>query len=177
MTPKLQILRTADGHGLSLPMYDSRYHMGLSLQAAIPDVLKLEGGDRVYIPVGFAIGIPDSYCGFIVSLPELVKETGLEVMSAPQVIHPADRGPIFVLIQNESSHPQIIKRGDYIAQLIITPTVQVCWDEVEQTEEMQATPVSSFWIDKGEKETTEMPRAKEPESKRRPVKTIRMRVK
>jgi len=177
MAPKLQILRTADGHGLPLPVYDSRYHMGLQLQAAIPDVLKLEVGERVYIPVGFSIGIPDSFCGLIVSLPDLVKEKGVCVMSSPQVLNPADRGPIFVLIQNESHHTQIIKRGDYIAQLLITPVVQVCWDVVEGAEEMQETPSSAFFIDGKERVVSDATEQENATLKRRPVKSIRMRVK
>ena len=108
MAQKLQILRTADGYGLPLPMYESKDHMGLSLMAAIPDVIKLETGDIVCLPVGFAIGIPRGLCGLIVSVPDLVKEKGLVVTTAPALLNPADRGPIFVLIRNDSSKSQFI---------------------------------------------------------------------
>ena len=177
MIPKLHILRTADGHGLPLPTYESKYHSGLRLQAAIPSVLKLESGDRVFIPVGFAIGIPQGFCGQIVSKLDLVREKGLLVMSAPRVLNPVDRGPLFVLIQNESKTAQIIKRGDFIAELLIIPVQQVCWNEVEGAEETEVTPEENFWIDgKSEKDTiSEM---LEPvDSKRRVTKSIRSRVK
>ena len=98
-------------------------------------------------------------------------------MSAPRVLNPVDRGPLFVLIQNESKTAQIIKRGDFIAELLIIPVQQVCWNEVEGAEETEVTPEENFWIDgKSEKDTiSEM---LEPvDSKRRVTKSIRSRVK
>ena len=177
MIPKLHILRTADGHGLPLPTYESKHHIGLRLQAAIPSVLKLEMGDRVFIPVGFAIGVPNGFCGQVVSRLDLVREKGLLVMSAPRVLNPADRGPLFVLIQNESKTAQIIKRGDFIAELLIVPVQQVCWNEVEGLKETEVTPEERFWIDgKLEEPVTES--VPEPvESKRRVKKSIRSRIK
>ena len=178
MIPKLHILKTADGHGLPLPSYESKNHSGLRLQAAIPNVLKLETGDRVYIPVGFAIGIPNGFCGLVVSLPSLVKEKGLLVMSAPHIVNPADRGPLFVLIQNEGRAAQIIKRGDFIAELLITSVQQVCWNEIEASEDIKETPEDQFWIDGKTEETTVQ--SKEDSlnfSSRRVKKSIRSRVK
>ena len=176
MAPKLQILRTADGYGLPLPMYETKDHMGLSLMAAIPDVIKLESGDVVCLPIGFSIGIPRGLCGFIISVPELVKEKGLVVKSAPSILNPADRGPVFVLIKNDSSKAQFINRGDVIAELVISPVEQVCWNEVESNEETDTTPVSDLWVDKKQQES-EPEDVAEPTSQRRPVKSIRMRVK
>ena len=74
---RLSIARTPDGNGLALPSYASRYHVGLNLQAAIPSALRLEAGDRVYIPCGFAIGVPDGYCGYVVSHPDIAKNLGV----------------------------------------------------------------------------------------------------
>lgn len=176
MAPKLQILRTADGYGLPLPMYETKDHMGLSLMAAIADVIKLDPEDVVYLPVGFAIGVPRGMCGFVFSDPDLVREKGLIVKSAPSILNPADRGPLFVLIKNDSSKSQFINRGDVIAQLVISTVVQVCWNEVESTYEEEATPVSKLWVDKKTEENSPQPMP-EPTSPRRQVKSIRMRVK
>lgn len=177
MVLKLHIVRTADGHGLLLPAYETKHHIGLRLQAAIPNALKLESGERVFIPVGFAIGIPQGYCGQIVSLPSLVRDRGLLVMSAPHILNPADRGPLFVLIQNESHGTQIIKRGDFIANLLILPVQQVCWNEIELSEEMQETPEDLFWIDKKQSETGDNHSSAVMESQRRVKKSIRSRIK
>ncbi len=131
MVPQLSISRTADAIGLPLPSYKSRYHMGLVLNAAIPTVLKLEANERALIPIGFCMGIPDRFCGQIVSLPEMVENQGIVVITAPQLLNPADRGPVQVYVQNISNKQQIIHRGDEFAALLITPAVQVAWNEVE----------------------------------------------
>ncbi|MBQ8251618.1 MAG: hypothetical protein IJY92_06905 [Alphaproteobacteria bacterium] len=177
MIPKLHIVRTADGHGLPLPTYESQHHIGLRLQAAIPNGLKLEAGERVYIPVGFAIGVPKGFCGQIVSLPELVRDKGLLVMSAPHILNPADRGPLFILIQNESRTTQIIKRGDFVAELLIVPVQQICWNEIDGPEETDETPEEIFWIDGKSEETTASELKVPEENKRRVKKSIRSRVK
>lgn len=128
--PTLYIARTADGNGLPLPSYSSKYHMGLNLQAAIPSTLRLEPGDRAYMPCGFAIGVPVNYCGLVVSQPDLARDQGLIVLDGPQVVHPANRDPLFVLLQNMSAHQVVVHRGDVVAQMVIVPAIQVAWKDV-----------------------------------------------
>ena len=130
MTPKLHIIRTSDGVDFPLPSYVSKHHVGLLLKAAIPTVLKMDPNERALIPIGFGIGIPSGLCGQIVSLPETAKELGLIVLDAPQIVNPADRNALYVLVQNASRRQIIIHRGDAIAQLIIVPVYQVCWNEI-----------------------------------------------
>ena len=71
MVPKLYITRTPDGTGFPLPSYDTKYHAGLNLMAAIGQPIKIATGERIKIPVGFAIGIPQGFCGQIVSSPQM----------------------------------------------------------------------------------------------------------
>ncbi len=137
----LSITRTADGNGLALPSYTSPYHAALNLQAAVPSSVRLESGDRVYIPIGFAIGVPDGFCGLIVSQPELAREQGLIVLDAPQLVHPANRAPLFLLLQNMSSHQVILRRGDIVAQLLIQPVVQVAWRDFSEGTQIQGEVV------------------------------------
>ena len=163
----LSIARTADGNGLQLPSYSSPYHVGLNLQAAIPAAIRLEPGDRVYVPTGFAIGIPDGYCGFVVSQPVLAKEQGLIVSDAPQVLHPADRGPLFMLLQNMSSHVVVLHRGDIVAQLVIQPIIQAAWRDLSGTTNKAGSQtktkdvlIDSVNLQKGEEESDKMSSAR-----------------
>jgi len=132
--PTLYIARTADGNGLPLPSYSSEYHVGLNLQAAIPSAVRLEPGDRAYMSCGFAIGVPQGYVGMVVSQPLLAKDQGLIVLDGPQILHPADRTPLFMLLQNMSSHQIVVHRGDVVAQLVIMPAVQVAWQDVSNAD-------------------------------------------
>ena len=131
MVPTLYISRTADGEGLPLPSYSSKHHIALNLQAAVATPVRLNKDERAYIPVGFTIGIPDGFCGQVVSLPTLAREQGVVVLDGPQILHPADRQPLFILLQNTSPKAVVIHRGLVCAQLLIMPAVQVCWKEVK----------------------------------------------
>ena len=130
----VSIARTPDGKDFPLPSYESRYHMGLALKAALPTAVRLDSGDRVFVPVGFAIGVPDGYCGFVVSYPELADKQGIVVLDAPKLISPADRKPLFLLLQNMSSRQVILHRGEIIGLLVVQPVVQVSWKDFSNSE-------------------------------------------
>ncbi len=139
MIPKIHIVRTADGADFPLPSYTSKHHVGLNLLAAISAPIKIGPRERVQIPVGFAIALPDGLCGQIVSNREMAFAHGIIVLDAPSVIHPADRQPIFVLLRNESSEQFILRRGMKIAQLLLLPAVQTAWQEVQTDLHVQKT--------------------------------------
>ena len=147
MLPRLYIAKTPDGNDFPLPSYASKYHAGLNLMAAIPGPIKINPGERLRIPIGFAIGIPQGYCGQIVSHPSLAEAHGIIVSDAPHIVHPANREPLFVLIQNISDNQCILHRGDLIAQMIITPCVQVCWNEIQSDTVSGITEESELLLD------------------------------
>ncbi len=150
--PTLYIAQTADGIGLPLPSYTSRYHVGLNLQAAIPSAMRLEPGERVVVPCGFEIGIPDGYCGQILSNAAMAQAHGLIILGGPQLVHPADRGPLFLLLQNISAKQVVLHRGDVVAQLIICPVVQVAWRDLTRKDSYLAptTDVDGLVLDAAE---------------------------
>jgi len=131
MVPKIKIIRTPDGLDFPLPSYSSKHHFGLNLLAGIPSVIKLNPGDRVLVPVGFAIALPDGLCGQIVSLPSLAHQHGIVVLDSPSIVNPANHEPLFVLLQNTGQHQYVLKRGTPIAWMLITPVLQVYWDELK----------------------------------------------
>lgn len=131
MVPKIHIIRTVDGADFPLPAYTSKHHVGLNLMAAISSPVKINPRERVHIPVGFAVAIPDGLCGQVVSDRLMALQNGIVVLDAPSVIHPADRSPLFVLLRNESNQQFILRRGMVIAQMLLVPVVQTAWQEVE----------------------------------------------
>ncbi|MGN0919152.1 MAG: dUTP diphosphatase [Alphaproteobacteria bacterium] len=173
MLPTLYICRTSDGEGLPLPSYESPDHIALTLQAAISAPIRLKAGERAYVPVGFAIGIPNGYCAQVVSLPELARREGIVVSDAPHILHPADRGPLFVLLRNTSTDDFVLHRGVICAQLVIFPAVQVAWKEVERHVEASKTSTDEILLDEAQESETD---AWEP-SARRGVRSIRNRYK
>lgn len=176
MVPTLYISRTSDGEGLPLPSYESKNHIALTLQAAISAPIRLKSGERAYVPVGFAIGIPKGFCGQVVSFPQLARKDGIIVSDAPHVIHPADRNPLFVLLLNTAEKDYVLHRGVVCAQLLVLPALQVAWKEIErQIDRSDITPADEILLDEAE-ETTSNSNALEP-SARRGVRSIRNRYK
>ena len=175
MVPTLYICRTSDGEGLPLPSYESKDHIALTLQAAISAPIRLKSGERAYVPVGFAIGIPNGFCGQVVSLPSFARKEGIVVSDAPRVLHPAERGPLFVLLRNTSTDDYVLHRGAVCAQLVIFPAVQVAWREIERHGDTSKTSADAILLDETE-ESDENMNALEP-SARRGVRSIRDRYK
>lgn len=130
MIPKLHILRTSDGNDFPLPSYTSKHHIGLNLMAAVGTPIKINPSERIRIPIGFVIGVPSGFCGQVVSDSNLALKHGVVVSDAPHIIHPADRKALFVLLQNTSHQQYVLHRGDIVAQLLIMPALQICWNEV-----------------------------------------------
>lgn len=146
--PKLLIARTADGADFPLPSYESRYHTGMRLSAAISQTVKIDAGERLRVPVGFAVGIPDGFSGLVVSWPQMAADHGIVVSDAPHVINPADRGPLFVLLHNLSPTQFILRRGDIIAQLLTIATPQPAWQEVDVSQKNATeTPTAALFLD------------------------------
>ncbi len=177
MVPKLHILRTSDGSDFPLPSYTSRYHVGLNLRAAVGAPIKINPGERLRVPTGFAIGIPMGFCGQVVSQPELALAHGVIVSDAPHVIHPADREALFVLLQNTSRQQYVLHRGDVIAQLVIVPAVQVCWHEVAAAPIGAKTAEADMIVEEGEEPVVPSEKKGETAHPRREKKSIRNRYK
>ena len=154
MVPRLYITRTPDGTGFPLPSYDTKYHAGLNLMAAIGQPIKIAAGERIKVPVGFAIGIPQGFCGQIISTPQMAEKEGLIVSDAPHIINPADREPIFVLLQNTTNTTHVLHRGDVIALLLIMPVIQVTWNEVNNRVSTQITSEETMILDEDNNNTT-----------------------
>ena len=153
-TPKIHIVRTADGMDFPLPAYTSKHHVGLNLMAAVSAPVKIGPRERVRIPTGFAVALPDGLCGQIVSNREMAVKNGIIVVDAPSVIHPADREPLFVLLRNESAEPFILRRGMQIAQMLLIPVIQTAWQEIETDLDNRSKTLTEVHVESAE-ETSE----------------------
>ena len=172
MVPQLFISRTSDGSGLPLPSYESPFHRSLRLQAAVSGALRINPEERVLVPVGFAIALPPNVSGFICSDQELAKEHGVVVLDAPAVLEPAHHDPIFVLLQNMSAHTYVLRRATFIANLVIMPSMQVCWKEVKNSMPDEETSPEEMLVE--DNDLAEMQSEQHP---KREVRSIRDRYK
>lgn len=109
---------------LPLPTYQSAGAAGADLCAAIADSLTLAPLQRVLVPTGLQLAIPQGFEGQIRPRSGLATKRGLTVPNAPGTIDSDYRGEILVALINLDPQPQTIVRGERIAQLVIAPVVQ-----------------------------------------------------
>ena len=103
---------------LPLPRYAHEGDAGLDLFAAHD--LTLAPGQRVLIPTGVAVAIPEGYAGFVQPSSGLALRTGLSFVNTPGLIDSHYRGEIKVIAVNLDPQSTLeIRRGDKIAQLVI----------------------------------------------------------
>ena len=91
---------------------------------------------RMLMPCGITLAIPQGYAGFVVPRSGLAANHGISIVNAPGLIDSNYRGEIKVILVNLDSEQSFeIKRGDRIAQLVIMETPPVKLVEVEELDE------------------------------------------
>ncbi|HHC08005.1 MAG TPA: dUTP diphosphatase [Actinobacteria bacterium] len=101
---------------------------GLDLYAA--EDANLEPGERAVVPTGIAVAIPPGHAGWVTPRSGLAAERGVTVLNAPGLIDPGYRGEVKVILVNLGTETVRIRRGDRIAQLVVTPVAAVEWVHV-----------------------------------------------
>lgn len=106
----------ASGHWLSMP----------GKEESESEEFLLEPGSRVLVKTGIAIELPDGTWGNIRTRSGHAAKHGLNVLGG--VIDEGYRGEVMVILANQGSDSYNLKKGERVAQLIITPYVcpEVC---------------------------------------------------
>ena len=114
--------------GAALPQAAHPGDAGLDLRSTVD--VKVGPGERVMIPTGVAVAIPQGYAGLVLPRSGLASKYGLTLANAPGLIDPGYRGELICALVNlDPSTPAAIAAGDRIAQLVIiaVPEVQPGW--------------------------------------------------
>ena len=115
-----------------IPTYGTEYSAGADLYALISNDLEIKPQETVIIPTGIAMEIPNGYVGLIYARSSLGTKKGLAPANKVGVIDADYRGEIKVVLFNQSKENQTIKPEERIAQIVITPFLQVNFLECEE---------------------------------------------
>ena len=129
---RVEILRLPEAEGLPLPSYLSALATGADLCAAVSSEMTLRPGERASVPTGFAIALPAGFEAQIRPRSGLALRKGVTCLNSPGTIDADYRGPLQVVLANFGSEPVTIRRGDRIAQLVVTPVVRAEFEIVER---------------------------------------------
>jgi dUTP pyrophosphatase len=111
------LLRRLD-EGVPVPAYAHPGDAGADL---VPRVdATIEPGERVTVPTGIAIALPEGYAAFVHPRSGLAARHGLTIVNAPGTVDAGYRGEIAVtLLNTDAREPVVLHRGDRVAQLVI----------------------------------------------------------
>jgi len=117
---------------LPLPVPAHLGDAGLDLYAREDATIPARGG-RLLMPTGVAVAIPHGYMGLAVPRSGLALKHGVTLVNTPGIIDSGYRGELkVVMINTDPDHDYEVKRGDRIAQLIISRYDNVTWTEVSE---------------------------------------------
>jgi dUTP pyrophosphatase len=127
----VQRLRAA-ADPLPLPAYQTAGAAGMDLLADVVEPVWLRPGQRVLIPTGLAIEIPPGYEGQVRPRSGLALRHGVALVNSPGTVDADYRGEVQVLLINLGTDDYCVRRGDRIAQLVISPVARASWREVAE---------------------------------------------
>ena len=131
----VRVQRLSHGEGLPLPSYQTEGSAGMDLIAALDEeeTIFLPAGERVLVPTGIALEIPQGYEGQIRPRSGIALTYGVTVLNSPGTIDSDYRGEVRVMLINLGLETFAIERGTRVAQLVIAPVTRVT---LELTEEL-----------------------------------------
>ena len=136
MELKIKALSPKLGKEIPFPSYATAGSAGMDLRACVDEPVTVAPGQRVAIPTGFAIALPDpGWVALIYARSGLAVKHGLALANCVGVVDSDYRGEIVVALQNYAGEAYTIQPGERVAQMVITPVTEARIDVVEELDE------------------------------------------
>ena len=124
----------------ALPAYSTPLSAGMDLRANLPDgPIKLFPLDRVLVPTGLFIEVPEGFEAQIRPRSGLALKNGITVLNAPGTVDADYRGEVGVVLINLSNEVFEIAHGERIAQMVIAKHERAELVQVESVDELSST--------------------------------------
>lgn len=134
---RIQIKQLPGARDLPLPAYETPGAAGMDLRASVVEELVLAPGEIRRVSTGIAVAIPDGYEGQIRPRSGLALKHGIGMVNAPGTIDADYRGEIGLVLINWGTEPFTIRRGDRVAQMVISRVFRVemtLRDDLDETD-------------------------------------------
>ena len=117
--------------GVPVPAYAHPGDAGVDLVTTVD--AEVAPGERVLLPTGIAIALPEGYAAFVHPRSGLAVKYGVSVVNAPGTVDAGYRGEIKVSLVNlDPRETVVLHRGDRIAQLVVQRVEHAVFHEVER---------------------------------------------
>lgn len=118
-----------------LPAYSTACSAGMDLRANLEESIVLRPLQRVLIPTGLFMALPEGYEAQVRPRSGLALKHGITVLNTPGTIDADYRGEIGVILVNLSQDDFVINDGERIAQLVVARYEQAELVAVEALDE------------------------------------------
>ncbi len=117
------------------PSYATSGASGMDVRAFLEHQLSIAPMQRVMVPTGLFIALPDGTEMQVRPRSGLAWKHGLTVINSPGTIDADYRGELKILLINLSDTLQFIDNGDRIAQLVFADVAKAQWEDVDVLDE------------------------------------------
>jgi dUTP pyrophosphatase len=118
---QVKIKRLNDNfNDIPLPAYATEGSSGMDLRAALENDLVLQAGKFALVPTNLSVEIPYGYEIQVRPRSGLAAKNGVSVLNTPGTIDSDYRGEVKVILFNFSNENFVVKRGERIAQMVLS---------------------------------------------------------
>ena len=118
-----------------LPAYETIHSAGMDLRANLEKNITLISLERVVVPTGLFIELPEGFEAQIRPRSGLAAKKGITVLNSPGTIDADYRGEIKVILVNLSGNEVTIENGERIAQMVIAKHERAEWETAAELQE------------------------------------------
>lgn len=120
-----------------LPSYSTSGSAGMDVRAFLKHPIVLQPLERVLVPTGLYIQLPEGFECQIRPRSGLALKHGITIANAPGTVDSDYRGEIGIIVINLSKEPFVINDGERICQMVITRHEHVIWEESSDIDETE----------------------------------------
>jgi dUTP pyrophosphatase len=117
---------------IELPHYTTHGSAGMDIRAAIKDEFILKAGQIELVPTNLVVEIPEGFEIQVRPRSGLALKHGIGILNSPGTIDSDYRGEIKIIMINFSKKDFVIKRGERIAQLVLSKVYRAEFKENEK---------------------------------------------
>ncbi len=120
---------------VKLPEYKTDGASGVDLKAFIKEPITVKSKTSSIVPTGLSVAFSEDYEIQIRPRSGLAAKENISVLNTPGTIDSDYRGEIKIIIYNHGDKNFLIKNGDRVAQMILSPVVKMEFEEIENLPE------------------------------------------
>ena len=131
------IVKVVREENVSLPKYETSGSAGMDVRANIEEPIVMGSLERVLVPTGLKIAIPEGYEVQVRPRSGLAIKHGITLLNTPGTIDSDYRGELKVIMVNLSKDEYVINPQERIGQLVLNKVAQMEFVEVDSLDETE----------------------------------------